>query len=195
MKLGEAEKEVRMWEEKLNTVNMKAAAAVINEAWEAQRRAMEGFGMSDQERARMLQEFGANNIYGGRMNKSRKQEVRSVTMEALKAMHTSLETMPAEGNEEDQPQSLKSAINLFPHQKQALAWLLWRETQHPAGGILADDMGLGKTLTIISLILKHREVETQREKVRKERGEDVKDEKAKKPGHNLVMSKTTLIIC
>jgi len=193
MKLGEAEKEVRRWEEKLNTVNMKAAAAVTNEAWEAQRRAMEGFGMSEQERARMLQEFGANNIYGGRMNKSRKQEVRSVTMEALKAMHTSLETMPSEGNEEDQPQALKSSINLFPHQRQALAWLLWRETQHPAGGILADDMGLGKTLTMISLILKHREEDTKKEKVRKECGEDVED--LKKPGHNLIMSKTTLIIC
>merc|ERR1719186_1863732 len=68
MKLGEAEKEVRRWEEKLNMVNVKAAAAVTNEAWEAQRRAMEGFGMSEQERARMLQEFGANNIYGGRMS-------------------------------------------------------------------------------------------------------------------------------
>ena len=32
------------------------------------------------------------------------------------------------------------------------------------GGILADDMGLGKTLTMISLILKHNEIEEMREK-------------------------------
>ena len=31
-----------------------------------------------------------------------------------------------------------------------------------SGGILADDMGLGKTLTMISLILKHREMEEEK---------------------------------
>ena len=69
-------------------------------------------------------------------------------------MHDSLESMPAEGDEEEDPKGLKSNVTLFPHQRQALAWLLWREKQKPNGGILADDMGLGKTLTMISLILK-----------------------------------------
>ena len=64
--------------------------------------------------------------------------------------------MPAEGDEEDDPQGLKSNVTLFPHQRQALAWLLWREKQTPKGGILADDMGLGKTLTMIALALKAR---------------------------------------
>jgi SNF2 family DNA or RNA helicase len=31
-----------------------------------------------------------------------------------------------------------------------------------SGGILADDMGLGKTLEMISLILKHKELEAER---------------------------------
>ena len=66
---------------------------------------------------------------------------------------------------EDQPRALKSKITLFDHQRQALAWLLWREHQTNApGGILADDMGLGKTLTMISLILKHNELEELRMK-------------------------------
>ena len=37
------------------------------------------------------------------------------------------------------------------------------------GGILADDMGLGKTLTMISLILKHNELEEMREKDEEEK--------------------------
>ena len=36
--------------------------------------------------------------------------------------------------------------------------MIWREAQNPSGGILADDMGLGKTLTLLSLILKQKEV-------------------------------------
>ena len=35
-------------------------------------------------------------------------------------------------------------VDLLPHQRQALTWLIWREAQYPPGGILADDMGLGE---------------------------------------------------
>ncbi len=82
--------------------------------------------------------------------------LRSSLQDALRKIHDSLKTMPAEGDEEIDPVNLKSSVSLFPHQKQALAWLLWRETQDPPGGILADDMGLGKTLEMLALILKHK---------------------------------------
>ena len=73
---------------------------------------------------------------------------------------------------------------------QALAWLLWREHQSPPGGILADDMGLGKTLTMISLILKHSEIEADNQ------DEDEKENEWKLKGvGNLIKTKTTLIIC
>ncbi|XP_043232231.1 helicase-like transcription factor [Amphibalanus amphitrite] len=55
------------------------------------------------------------------------------------------------------------ASRLYPHQKQALGWMMKRESSGAVaegpdavcGGILADDMGLGKTLQVISLILTH----------------------------------------
>ena len=103
-----------------------------------------------------------DNLYGGRMNEARKMEVVTVTKEAIEKLKSCLETMPSEADEEEQPNGLKSSVTLFPHQKQALAWLLWRECQEVApGGILADDMGLGKTLTLLSLIVKGKEVETE----------------------------------
>ncbi|KAJ4831338.1 hypothetical protein Tsubulata_033238 [Turnera subulata] len=82
------------------------------------------------------------------------------------------------GHLEPQTEVIKSP--LFPHQKEALWWLVNRENstelppfreerdgeyvnvltnfhtdKHPEplrGGIFADDMGLGKTLTLLSLI-------------------------------------------
>lgn len=201
LKIKQAEEDVNKKEAQILMMNrggmvkQQSASNLVNQAWQAQRMDLQGFGMSAEERAKMLGEYGQNNMYGGRMNQIRQQEVRSVTMEALKAMHTSLETMPSEGDEEDQPLSLRSSVKLFPHQKQALSWLLWRETQHPAGGILADDMGLGKTLTMISLILKHRELLAEVDRAKMERGEEAKENNWNGKGSNLVMSKTTLIVC
>ncbi|CAN7999134.1 unnamed protein product, partial [Ixodes hexagonus] len=68
----------------------------------------------------------------------------------LRAFLESLESRPGEHEESKQPQGVLTP--LMPHQRQALHWMLWRETQEPRGGILADAMGLGKTLTVLSLI-------------------------------------------
>ncbi|KAL0051821.1 hypothetical protein WJX82_002688 [Trebouxia sp. C0006] len=50
-------------------------------------------------------------------------------------------------------------VDLLPHQKRGLAWMLHREQAagKPAvpGGLLADDQGLGKTVTTIALLLSH----------------------------------------
>ncbi|KAJ8963879.1 hypothetical protein NQ314_005315 [Rhamnusium bicolor] len=80
---------------------------------------------------------------------------KAVTMDRLQQLHGSLKDCPSEDTLAKDPKGL--IVELMPHQKRALAWLMWREKQKPSGGILADDMGLGKTLTMISLMLKTNE--------------------------------------
>jgi hypothetical protein len=64
---------------------------------------------------------------------------KAQTMDRLKSLHGSMETMPNETELHANPKCLK--INLMGHQKYGLSWMLWRERQqHPRGGILADDM-------------------------------------------------------
>uniref|UniRef100_A0A672RNA5 Transcription termination factor 2 n=1 Tax=Sinocyclocheilus grahami TaxID=75366 RepID=A0A672RNA5_SINGR len=127
--------------------------------------------------------FNAQNqaFYGGRMTENRLLAVRNATTEAIDHLHDSLESCPTEDTESPDPKGIK--VELLPHQRRALAWLLWRETQKPCGGILADDMGLGKTLTMISLILSQKK----------------KDEKLEewisKKDSTIVASLGTLIIC
>ncbi|XP_011866098.1 PREDICTED: transcription termination factor 2-like isoform X2 [Vollenhovia emeryi] len=76
---------------------------------------------------------------------------RVLTIEGLLNLHGSLVACPSENVKVEDPMGLN--VELMPHQRHALAWLLWRENQKPCGGVLADDMGLGKTLTMISLIV------------------------------------------
>uniref|UniRef100_A0A672RQ77 Transcription termination factor 2 n=1 Tax=Sinocyclocheilus grahami TaxID=75366 RepID=A0A672RQ77_SINGR len=126
--------------------------------------------------------LGSNQaFYGGRMTENRLLAVRNATTEAIDHLHDSLESCPTEDTESPDPKGIK--VELLPHQRRALAWLLWRETQKPCGGILADDMGLGKTLTMISLILSQKK----------------KDEKLEewisKKDSTIVASLGTLIIC
>ncbi|KAK3095192.1 hypothetical protein FSP39_011239 [Pinctada imbricata] len=132
----------------------------------------------------------AMTLYGGRMTAARLREVGSVTKEAIEKLHKQLETIPDENTETEDPTGLK--VDLMMHQRQALSWLIWRERQHPPGGILADDMGLGKTLTMISLVLKQRQL--------KETGEEKeawlnRDKQLDKLGKDLVKSNGTLVIC
>ena len=95
----------------------------INTAWSAFR----------QDDALLEQGPAAQRLYGGRMNDARRQEASMVTREAMSKLHKALESMPAETDEEQDPIGLKSKYKLFPHQKQGLAWLIWRETHNPAG--------------------------------------------------------------
>uniref|UniRef100_A0A8C3CE85 Transcription termination factor 2 n=1 Tax=Cairina moschata TaxID=8855 RepID=A0A8C3CE85_CAIMO len=109
-----------------------------------------GFGMNS----------GVQNLYGGRMTEDRLRAVHSATSDAINHLHKSLESCPTEQTVAEDPPGLK--VPLLLHQKQALAWLLWRESQRPCGGILADDMGLGKTLTMIALILAQKQLKTEK---------------------------------
>lgn len=150
------------------------------------------FGKTDEL---MAQGPAEHRLYGGRMNEARRIEAVTVTQDALAKLHKSLETMPAEVDEEEDPLTLRKKYSLYTHQKQALAWLVWRETQHPPGGILADDMGLGKTLTLIALILKQKELEDARENVKEDKEESASLWTGKDIPKSLVLSKATLVIC
>ncbi|NXF48989.1 TTF2 factor, partial [Oceanites oceanicus] len=129
---------------------------------------------------------GVQNLYGGRMTEDRIRAVHSATSDAINHLHKSLESCPIEQTVAEDPSGLK--VPLLLHQKQALAWLLWRESQRPCGGILADDMGLGKTLTMIALILSQKQLKTEKRKEKLEIWLSKNDS-------TVIPSHSTLIIC
>ncbi|NXP63925.1 TTF2 factor, partial [Chloropsis cyanopogon] len=136
----------------------------------------QSFGMS----------VGVQNLYGGRMTEDRIRAVHSATFEAINHLHKSLESCPTEETAAEDPSGLK--VPLLQHQKQALAWLLWRESQRPCGGILADDMGLGKTLTMIALILAQKQLKTEKRK-------ETLEMWLSKNDFTVIPSHGTLVIC
>nr|XP_028582463.1 transcription termination factor 2 isoform X3 [Podarcis muralis] len=73
-------------------------------------------------------------LYGGRMTEDRLRAVYDATSDAINQLHSSLKSCPKEETVAEDPPGLK--VSLLLHQKQALAWLLWRESQKPCGGIL-----------------------------------------------------------
>jgi len=60
----------------------------------------------------------------------------ALTVERLQDLHGSLVARPTENEKAKDPRGLK--VQLMPHQQHALAWLLWREQQRPAGGVLGE---------------------------------------------------------
>ncbi|XP_061222596.1 transcription termination factor 2 [Neopsephotus bourkii] len=128
---------------------------------------------------------GMQNLCGGIMTKDRIRTVHGAISEAVNHLHKSLESCPEDHTVAEDPSGLK--VPLLLHQKQALAWLLWRESKRPCGGILADDMGLGKTLTMIALILAQKQLKTEkREKL---------EIRLSKNDSTVIPSCSTLIIC
>ncbi|PSN58027.1 hypothetical protein C0J52_02028 [Blattella germanica] len=118
---------------------------------------------------------------------------KAMTVDTLKHLHGSLKSCPGENVIAEDPQALRSNVQLMQHQRRALAWLLWRESHKPHGGILADDMGLGKTLTMISLILKAKEKPVDKE-VKEESDDSDNDED--NSWHNRKYEKGgTLVVC
>lgn len=120
------------------------------------------------------------------MTEVRIRAVHSAISDAINHLHKSLESCPAEQTVAEDPSGLK--VPLLLHQRQALAWLLWRESQRPCGGILADDMGLGKTLTMIALILTQKQMKT-------EKGSKKLEVWLSRNDSTVIPSCSTLIIC
>lgn len=67
----------------------------------------------------------------GYISAAARREAVSVTLDSLENLHRSLASCP--GEHEKEPTPLCLTVPLLPHQERALKWLLWRETQTPAG--------------------------------------------------------------
>lgn len=64
------------------------------------------------------------------------QQFKHVANDTIEQLHAAMQSCPTSETEMTNPKELKTS--LMPHQRRALAWALWRETQVPSGGILGD---------------------------------------------------------
>lgn len=70
---------------------------------------------------------------------ARHREMVRVTGDAVESLHDAVLSAPdVDTVEETQPIALK--VTLMDHQRRGLAWLCWRETQLPPGGILGKSL-------------------------------------------------------
>ena len=67
----------------------------------------------------------------GYISAAGRREAVSITLDSLENLHRSLASCPKETDKESTPSCL--TVPLLSHQERALKWLLWRETQIPAG--------------------------------------------------------------
>uniref|UniRef100_A0A8D2Q7B0 Helicase like transcription factor n=1 Tax=Varanus komodoensis TaxID=61221 RepID=A0A8D2Q7B0_VARKO len=131
-------------------------------------------------------EFGLGTTWtSGKAGTSYSAPAHAAVQMTAEQLKTEFDKLFEDLKEDDKTREVEAAqavlTPLFPHQKQALAWMISRENnkelppfweerenyyyntltnfaekkrpENVLGGILADDMGLGKTLTVIAVIL------------------------------------------
>ncbi|KAL7034574.1 hypothetical protein ACKWTF_008009 [Chironomus riparius] len=134
--------------------------------------------------------------YTGKIGMKNFEQQKALTVEKLQDIQNSLDQRPADDALETPPKDLK--IELMKHQLHALAFMMWRETQKPRGGILADDMGLGKTLTVISLILKQLQKAEEMDEESdydSDANDKEKEDQWISQGHKSLRDGGTLVVC
>lgn len=120
-------------------------------------------------------------------------DIKPVICDSKPAVNNIAPSLPPAKRE--RRQSIESPFELaqplYPHQCEAVAWMLERESGANApsrGGILADEQGLGKTVSAIALCLAARSLEMKAREKRRARGESLPEEWGDSPWGVLVVA-------